>query len=559
LVGQGREQDCSKCHSEHNGEKFVPVRWDVDVADFDHRKAGYLLEGAHAGLACQKCHRPEFIAPAARKTIRVRDLWRTYLGLSQDCASCHGDAHAGRLGQDCRRCHTTSRWKDVGRFDHDKARFRLAGAHATTACQKCHRAEPIDGKQRIRYVGLEFAQCTPCHTDPHRGAFKAACQSCHNDAAWKPAVRLASAFDHSRTKFPLLGAHAGVACEKCHRTSDFTRAVAHEKCLDCHQDRHRGQFVARRDGGECGGCHRVEGWKPSTYGVAEHAASAYPLEARHAAVACAKCHSPAGVDTRYQAPHGRCVDCHQDAHGAQFASAPHGNRCEDCHSVRGFQPAIFDLAKHRATRFPLAGGHVAVPCLDCHTRRGPLAPVLYRFDDLSCAGCHRDPHLGQFRERMALRLPGGEAAGCEACHTAASWKDLERFDHSATRFELAGGHRAVACGSCHRPAALGSGLRTVVYRGATLECSGCHEDVHGGQFRSGAGTSDCRACHVPLHWRPSSLDHDRTAFPLSGAHSHVRCPECHKTTKEVKGRLVLFYKPTPIGCSNCHGPSLAEN
>ena len=51
LMGQARRDDqCGKCHSEHNGEKFVPIRWDVSLDEFDHRKTRYPLEGGHGGL-----------------------------------------------------------------------------------------------------------------------------------------------------------------------------------------------------------------------------------------------------------------------------------------------------------------------------------------------------------------------------------------------------------------------------------------------------------------------------------------------------------------------------
>src|SRR5207237_9757936 len=42
-------------------------------------------------------------------------------------------------------------------------------------------------------------------------------------------------------------------------------------------------------------------------------------------------------------------------------------------------------------------------------------------------------------------------AGCEACHSTDSWKDLQRFDHAKTSFPLLGAHRATACIDCHKP------------------------------------------------------------------------------------------------------------
>ena len=35
----------------------------------------------------------------------------------------------------------------------------------------------------------------------------------------------------------------------------------------------------------------------------------------------------------------------------------------------------------------------------------------------------------------------------------------------------------------------------------------------------------------------------------------MRCAECHKLTKVVAAKTVLFYKPTPKDCAACHGPT----
>jgi hypothetical protein len=53
---------------------------------------------------------------------------------------------------------------------------------------------------------------------------------------------------------------------------------------------------------------------------------------------------------------------------------------------------------------------------------------------------------------------------------------------------------------------------------------------------------------------PSTFDHDkRTQFPLTGGHANVECGKCHTLQREVEGKLVLFYKPTPKNCADCHG------
>ncbi len=556
LVGRGRAEDqCARCHSEHNGENFVPTRWDVSLDKFDHRKTGYALDGAHARLKCANCHAPEHIPQTMRKDIRMQDLKRTYLGLSRDCATCHQDEHRGQLGTSCERCHGSTRWKDVSRFDHATAKFRLTGAHAKAPCEKCHQpvAMPGAAKPVVRFTGIAFAQCSACHRDVHEDAFAAACASCHTDTGWKPARNTPVQFDHSKTKFPLAGKHEGLACGKCHQTADFKAPVAHERCADCHRDQHGGQFVSRADHGECGDCHTAAGWKPSTYTAESHAASAYPLAGRHAAVRCDACHKPAGAATVYRVAFQKCIDCHRDPHAGQFTAASTGGRCETCHTVNGFHPAEFTLARHQKTKFPLHGAHLAVACNDCHKAAARGQAVAYHFAGLACTTCHLDPHQGQFAGRMAHPAAGG-ASGCEACHNDGRWQDVTKFDHATTPFALTGAHLGVSCQQCHKATALSTGLRRVVYRSAPLACAGCHEDIHGGQFTDSAGKQDCAACHTTNRWPDARFDHLRTAFPLIGAHRDVPCRDCHRNRKEVNGRSVLFYKPTPKECSGCHGP-----
>jgi hypothetical protein len=354
-------------------------------------------------------------------------------------------------------------------------------------------------------------------------------------------VRLAAAFDHDKTRFPLAGKHAGLACMKCHKGSDFKAPVAHAKCMDCHQDQHKGQFQHRADGGECAACHTDKGFKPATFSNADHRSTGYPLTGKHKDVACSKCHAPAGAETNYHPAFKACIDCHHDPHGGQFAQAPLENRCEECHTVDGFRPSTFSLLRHQSSRFPLKGAHAAVPCLECHRQdavdRGRGRQ--FRFANLSCEGCHQDPHL--------------KPPECETCHGLRSWQELKAFDHSLTAFALVGTHRVLACADCHRPAKGADGARQLPFHGAPDRCAGCHEDIHAGQFERDGRPADCALCHTQTHWAATVFDHDKaTRFPLSGAHAKVPCRLCHVQRREVNGRSVVLYKATPRECAACH-------
>jgi len=555
-INPGSSQECARCHSEHNGEDFPLVKWDIKT--FDHGQTGYPLEGKHAGLSCSHCHSAAKLSSLERVGIKAKDLNRTFLGISQTCITCHEDEHNGRLGPNCSQCHNSTNWKmaNVTRFDHSKTRYSLTGLHAQVACQSCHTAGP-DNKPR--YAGIPFGRCSDCHSDPHRGSFVQGCQSCHSTNGWKriSVESINEKFDHSKTKFPLTGKHANVGCMQCHGSGDFKRSLAFQTCTDCHRpDPHHGQFVQRADRGECASCHSVDGWKPSKFTLQDHAATGYPLQGGHAKLQCTQCHTPKGADTRFKIAFAHCTDCHADRHAGQFAIAPYFNACERCHNLNGYSPSTFTLARHKATRFVLTGGHMAVPCGDCHKESNEFKPkpaVIYHWQGLSCTSCHVDPHRGQFKDRMQQKKADGTAAGCEACHSTNAWKELSRFDHSSTSFPLQGAHRAAACIDCHKPPNLEMKLTNVNFGAAPTRCEGCHQDIHGNQFARGA-TTGCVECHTSAKWKPSLFDHDkRTDFPLEGAHRNVRCGACHKLTREVAGKPVLFYKPTPKECSGCHG------
>ena len=555
-IKAGSSQECTKCHSEHNGEDFPLIKWDLKT--FDHAKTGYGLEGKHSGLECNRCHNPERVSPSERSVIKVRDLSRTFLGLSPSCNNCHRDEHKGRLGPNCLQCHNYTDWKAISfsTFDHSVTRYPLTGLHNQVACQQCHTPGP---DKQPRYSGIAFGSCTDCHADPHRGGFSQTCQSCHSTAGWNkistPALN--RTFDHSQTKFPLLGRHAEVQCVQCHAGGDFKKPMAFQKCSNCHRpDFHGGQFVTRAGGSECSSCHTVDGFKPSTFGLKEHAATAYPLQGKHAALQCGQCHIPRGKDTLFRLKFQRCTDCHRDEHAGQFAAAPHFNTCERCHSLERFLPSTFSLRRHNETPFGLSGSHVAVPCGDCHKVAANLKPkptAVYHWSGLECTTCHADPHRGGFAGLMRQAGLNGKPLGCELCHSAESWRDFTHFDHAKTAFTLTGAHAAAKCVDCHKPQNPGVGFINVDFKAAPVKCEACHADVHGMQFAK-AGVTACNGCHDSTKWKPSLFDHDKqTDFALQGAHRNLRCDGCHKLTRTLNGRAVVFYKPTPKACASCHG------
>jgi hypothetical protein len=366
-----------------------------------------------------------------------------------------------------------------------------------------------------------------------------------------------STFDHSKTKYPLLGKHREVSCLTCHKSGDFKSPIAHTLCADCHKtDPHSGQFAKRADGGKCESCHTVDGFKPTTYTLVDHAKTGFPLVMPHASVKCESCHKPAGKQTLYRVKFARCIDCHEDVHKGQFAGEPWQNRCEQCHNGSSFKKSTMTLVLHQKTRFPLTGGHVAVACNDCHKPMRDSNIPVYHFSELNCTSCHDDIHHGEFAERMKVRNAEGKPAGCEVCHSTKEWSELTKFDHTKTHFVLEGAHRAVVCIDCHRPPNMEHTMLHVEFSKASSRCSDCHENPHSDQF--GVRASDCASCHNSSKWKPSLFDHEKTSFSLKGGHQNVRCSACHMNKKTIDGNVVLFYKPTTSVCADCHGTNVPK-
>jgi hypothetical protein len=556
LMRNPNGKDCVRCHLEHNGENFNLIRWEPSKEKFDHRLTGYKLEGKHASVPCEKCHTPAHMLPKLKEFIKYKDPARSFFGQATSCTPCHNDPHKGQLGNECTKCHNVEGWKAAKAFDHSATRYPLTGLHLKVACEKCHKADTPGGP--VRYKDMKFSACHDCHTDPHHGEFKKACDACHTTSSWKTMLS-GYDFNHSKTKYPLQGKHANVPCSACHIKDDFKKEIPFANCNDCHTpDPHKGQFGARPKKGDCIECHTLDGWKPSLFGAKEHETSKYPLKGKHIRVDCSKCHVPAGKDTIYKVKFEFCSDCHKDAHDNQFAAAPYNNRCEVCHTVTDWHRSSYTIAKHKNSRFPLTGAHAAVACSDCHQvgfgkRTDKVVP--FRFEDHACTGCHKDPHNGEFKERMARKRANGSPLGCEACHTVKSWAEISGFDHSKTKFPLLGAHRTVACLQCHKAT---TEYRSR-YKGTATQCEACHSDAHDRQFVAKDGMTHCADCHTAQHWAPSTFDHDKTHLPLTGGHANVACIKCHLQTREVGDKEIVVYKNAPTKCVDCHGDNPRNN
>lgn len=131
-------------------------------------------------------------------------------------------------------------------------------------------------------------------------------------------------------------------------------------------------------------------------------------------------------------------------------------------------------------------------------------------------------------------------ADCTLCHVANKWDKLLddfTYDHEKeTGVALNGAHAGAQCLRCHND-------RGPVHVFQSRGCVGCHEDVHQGDF----GTT-CTTCHNETSWFPVGQValHNRTRFPLTGAHTGVSCHRCHP------GGFVGNFQPVDTECATCH-------
>ena len=456
----GLSQRCSSCHEDPHDKRFGSEckschdesTWKrVDLARFDHALARFPLRGKHAQVECASCH----------------ETPPKYRGLEfQSCTSCHQDPHQGELGTTCTNCHSEQSWQKVSMKRSAHPGLSLAGGHAAVRCQSCHDRgndqPPSRGKR-----------CVSCHSPVHEAKFGNDCADCHKHVRWLGLPEEIGRDAHAKTAFALRGLHQKVECSDCHAPKlpprQRFRELAFGRCLDCHEDPHRGEFAAR-DGGECGPCHAEHGFTPTLFGTDAHASTAFALEGRHSAAACGRCHAGAHPRLDLRVPQQQCADCHQNPHGDQFAAEMRSGGCAHCHSPVAWSAPNID---HRT--WPLTGAHALAQCSSCHdpseADRKAGRGASYRGVARDCEGCHDDVHLGQFRLGEPLRA-------CGFCHGTEAFT-IARFDHvRLAGYPLQGAHEHVECEDCHAQQTLRNGLSTVRYRLGYVRCADCHRSPH---------------------------------------------------------------------------------
>lgn len=426
-VHRGRfgKEPCEGCHVEADKASA----WKEIVFDHD-KKTRFELTGAHTQAKCVECHR--------NKEPKGFERFETAA-----CASCHRhqDAHCGQFGmENCERCHVQGGDR-TSRFDHSLTRFKLEGAHAKPACDRCHKPARLGDspycKRATKYTGLD-PQCLTCHEDIHKGELGRECAKCHTGGSDFKTL----AFDHNRdSTFPLTGFHQIVECASCHPNRHFK--IGEKTCFDCHQ---KDDAHAKVLGDECQKCHETTGGAPK---FDHDIHTKFVRRGVHAKIECQRCHflpapktkerealglqfaaiAPPGapVDLQFRAAGKACTDCHPDPHRVRADVD-----CLECHGYEAWTEPKRN-GYHERAGFSLTGAHTVMQCGLCH--RGP-GQMTGRGEQ--CGTCHLqdDIHAGAF---------GND---CGRCHEQLAWLPT-RFTHDDVGYVLEGVHKTLDCRSCH--------------------------------------------------------------------------------------------------------------
>ena len=356
--------------------------------------------------------------------------------------------------------------------------------------------------------------------NPH-GKIKFKCEVCHSTASWKITTSKMK-FNHERTGFPLIGAHAQVDCRSCHANLAFSKIES--SCVSCHTDIHRGEL-----GLKCQSCHNSVSWENKQTVFDEHLRTRFPLLGAHALVDCDACHINQQRNEYKNTPL-ECRACHIENMKAtqdpNHLKAGFTNNCDECHQANSFSWTTTTF-KH-TLRFPLTGAHAQTNCVDCHEN-------IFAGTPQDCYACHKDNYDNTTQPNHRIF---GFLTNCTLCHSTQTWRGAA-FDHlQASGFDVQGAHQKLQCNQCHVNNKVSDLPR---------DCFGCHQNdyrsVANPNHVTGDYPHDCTLCHSNVVWSPAQFDHNTTAFPLTGVHQTVSCSECHKNN---------IYSGLSSDCYSCH-------
>jgi len=283
-------------------------------------------------------------------------------------------------------------------------------------------------------------------------------------------------------RFPLIGGHAVVECETCHKSAAVGqfRGLSTD-CGSCHiADFLNAKLInhqAARFPTTCQNCHGMDNW---VLRFNHDGVTGFALTGAHKNAQCQACH----VGGQYTALSTTCASCHlmqfSNTRNPNHVAARFSQECSACHTTTAWTPAAFN---HGQTNYPLTGAHTSAPCSSCHVGdRFAGTPT-------DCFSCHSNDYSGVTDPN---HIAAGLSRDCALCHTNSTWNGAI-FNH--VNFPIySGKHKDkwTACSNCH--------INSSSY--GVYSCITCHEheqSVMDPKHRSVPGyvytSTICYACH----------------------------------------------------------------
>lgn len=469
---------------------------------------------------------------------------------------------------DCMLCHLEGGWSQLREdfeFDHEaETGVKLEGAHQTAQCLRCHNDRGP--------VALFSAQgCAGCHEDIHQSELGQQCNHCHNQESWSLPEELAL---HNRTRFPLVGSHAGLQCWSCHPSGELGNWQSVDvDCATCHLEQASAiAFPDHTSNGWLSACDRCH--IPTTWGGAGFNHFAFPLDGAHRSASCTECH-PGGM---FAGVPNTCFGCHESDYlgtdDPDHAAKGFPTNCEACHNTSTWDDAFFShagitsgcIACHQAdydgTDDPDHGMlGFSTSCEECHTTSTWDDPDFQHLGISSdCVNCHlADYGKTTSPDHALFSIP----QTCEQCHITETWIGAS-FDHGGVLTNCSACHQpeydntidpdhsvagvSLSCELCH--GTTGWEPVTMNHAGVGSQCVACHQAEYNSTTmpsHSSAGfPTSCSTCHGTGSWIPSTFRH---TFPITGGdHGGLDCTQCHT----VPGNYRSFT------CTDCHAHTFRE-
>lgn len=315
-------------------------------------------------------------------------------------------------GIECSDCHTNNAWvplKDSLNFNHNQqTQFELIGSHIQLDCESCH----LNNNFYDPILLSDISTCTNCHVDVHQGVFTSSCEQCHDQDSF---TGVDGFLAHMQTNFPLLGAHAQVACESCHQSQQRGHFVLEEEeCVDCHKEDYiaANTIAHQQDGSDqdCEACHSTNHWQPALFDHAL-ASNGFELLGAHQSIPCSYCHSEATMDLIFNPSSDQdCYACHEDDYNKEHSRSGFPTTCTDCHTTSTWEDASFK--DHDQWYFPIFSGEHRgewTSCQTCHVQPE-------NFSVFSCLTCHEHNESEMNREHDDVRGYIYSSEACLSCH-----------------------------------------------------------------------------------------------------------------------------------------------